>query len=156
MWADYLAGTYLRGEMTQLSQNTTYILSMLHWLESDEGTRDRIPERTTDLDELDWLMSWYAAQCDGSWEHGSGVKIETLDNPGWYLRIDLADTPLMDREFIPIAHDLESEVSWWSCKVENGQFVAACGARDLKSVVAVFRDWAVRTEVSDPPADGSG
>jgi len=48
---------------------------------------------------LDWLMSWYADQCDGDWEHQYGVCIETLDNPGWTLTIDLIGTPLADRSF---------------------------------------------------------
>ena len=50
-------------------------------------------------DPLKALMEWYAAQCDGSWEHDYGIKIDTLDNPGWYLEIDLTDTPLQDVPF---------------------------------------------------------
>jgi len=34
------------------------------------------------------LQAWYVVQCDGDWEHTYGVKIETLDNPGWMLRVD--------------------------------------------------------------------
>jgi hypothetical protein len=41
---------------------------------------------------LVWLQGWYAAQCDGDWEHERGVKIETLDNPEWAIRIDLEGT----------------------------------------------------------------
>ena len=37
---------------------------------------------------LDWLMNWYSAQCDEDWEHQYGVKLETLDNPGWSLIIE--------------------------------------------------------------------
>jgi hypothetical protein len=33
-------------------------------------------------DLLEWLMRWYAAHCDGEWEHTYGVVIDTLDNPG--------------------------------------------------------------------------
>lgn len=43
---------------------------------------------------LEWLQDWYLQQCDGEWEHFYGVKIETLDNPGWYIEIDLNDTTL--------------------------------------------------------------
>jgi hypothetical protein len=28
------------------------------------------------------LEAWYASRCDGEWEHGYGISIETLDNPG--------------------------------------------------------------------------
>ena len=43
---------------------------------------------------LEWLQDWYLKQCDGGWEHEYGIKIETLDNPGWKVIIDLAYTEL--------------------------------------------------------------
>ena len=38
------------------------------------------------------LRDWYAAQCNGDWEHMNGVKIHTTDNPGWWVQIDLDGT----------------------------------------------------------------
>ena len=38
------------------------------------------------------LEEWYARQCNGDWEHHYGVRVETIDNPGWRVRIDLAET----------------------------------------------------------------
>ncbi|WP_203237204.1 Imm53 family immunity protein [Streptomyces gilvosporeus] len=35
------------------------------------------------LDPLSSLTAWYTSQCDGGWEHEYGIRIETLDNPGW-------------------------------------------------------------------------
>jgi hypothetical protein len=32
---------------------------------------------------LSRLSTWYQSQCDERWEHSFGLKIETLDNPGW-------------------------------------------------------------------------
>lgn len=32
---------------------------------------------------FEWLQKWYKSQCDGDWEHEYGIKIETVDNPGW-------------------------------------------------------------------------
>jgi Immunity protein 53 len=32
--------------------------------------------------------------CDGDWEHSSGVSIGTIDNPGWSLDVELAETNL--------------------------------------------------------------
>ncbi len=43
------------------------------------------------------------AQCDGEWEHDYGIKIETLDNPGWLVSIDLLGTDLEDKSFPTIA-----------------------------------------------------
>lgn len=43
------------------------------------------------------LMEWYGSNCDGDWEHTFGVKIETLDNPGWAIAINLTETDLEGR-----------------------------------------------------------
>lgn len=43
---------------------------------------------------MQFLQAWYASQCDGDWEHGEGVRIATLDNPGWELMVDLIGTAL--------------------------------------------------------------
>ena len=54
-----------------------------------------------DLDQssLSWLQGWYMSRCDGDWEHTWGVRIDTLDNPGWTVRIDVAETNLESRPF---------------------------------------------------------
>ena len=33
------------------------------------------------------LEDWYADLCNGDWEHTGGIKIETLDNPGWCITV---------------------------------------------------------------------
>jgi len=53
-------------------------------------------------DELSWLQQWYSAQCDGEWEHGSGITIETLDNPGWSVEICVEGTELASAPFEPV------------------------------------------------------
>ncbi|MBG6154573.1 MAG: Imm53 family immunity protein [Roseibium album] len=35
------------------------------------------------------IEKWFAANCDGDWEHQGGLTIKTLDNPGWSVRLDL-------------------------------------------------------------------
>ena len=51
---------------------------------------------------LDWIANWYISQCDGRWEHFYGIKIDTLDNSGWGVEIDLSDTDLIDKPFTNI------------------------------------------------------
>ena len=48
---------------------------------------------------LDWLQSWYENNCDGDWEHLFGVTIETWNNSGWKVKVDLEDTYLEDKNF---------------------------------------------------------
>jgi hypothetical protein len=93
-------------------------------------------------DSLNWLVDWYARHCDGEWEHSYGIKIRTLDNPGWRLEIDLTGTVLENLPFHEIRHNYDDDVSWWTCFLHDKSFHAACGARDLASVMDVFREWA--------------
>jgi hypothetical protein len=53
---------------------------------------------------LTWLMQWYLDECNDDWEHSYGVKIDTLDNPGWTLKIDLRETDLLGRPFKRVEH----------------------------------------------------
>lgn len=89
-------------------------------------------------DGLEWLMSWYRAACDGDWEHQYGVRIGTLDNPGWFLEVDLTETPAehrtLQRSLIERAED-----DWYVCETKDGKFVGHGGPGNLKEIIAVFR-----------------
>jgi hypothetical protein len=87
------------------------------------------------------LQRWYSAQCDGDWEHGFGVRIETLDNPGWMVTINLKDTPLETVVF-PEVHDLDDEREWLDCKVADCEFRGAGGPHMLGVIVETFVRWA--------------
>jgi hypothetical protein len=56
------------------------------------------------LDDLEWLEHWYATQCHGDWAEDRGVMIESLDNPGWMLRVDLRGTELEGRMTDVLVH----------------------------------------------------
>ena len=99
-----------------------------------------------ELDHIVWLTAWYAAQCDGDWEHSYGVSIETLDNPGWSVKIDLQDTDQEDKSFDTVAVNMEASDSdpaerWHHCKVVENRFEAASSVHDLLTVIGVFRAW---------------
>lgn len=95
------------------------------------------------MQELARIQSWYASQCDGNWEHSYGLRIETLDNPGWHITIDLHDTELAARSFEPVVRGAEvGEGDWVYCKVESGQFVGSGGTGSLAEILAVFLSWA--------------
>ncbi|MFE9809303.1 immunity 53 family protein [Streptomyces sp. NPDC005548] len=97
--------------------------------------------------ELDWLQRWYAAQCDGDWEHEWGVRIATLDNPGWTVDIDLEDTSLAGRPYAGI-HLRRSESDWVITKVSDKVFEAACGPLNLSELLGLFREWAASVEAN--------
>ena len=90
---------------------------------------------------MQWLQQWYADHCDGDWEHGSGVEIGTLDNPGWRLCVNLAGTELADSSF-PRLEAERTEADWLHCWVAEGKFQGACGPHNLLKMLDVFRHWA--------------
>jgi hypothetical protein len=101
-------------------------------------------------DHITWLMDWYLSQCNDDWEHQYGVSIDTLDNPGWSLTVDLNETPLAGRPFTPIYENvaeadalpgLDADVGWMIAKVEDNKFKAFGGPRDLPRLIQAFRVW---------------
>ncbi len=89
---------------------------------------------------IEWLEDWYLNNCDGDWEHSYGIKIGTLDNPGWTISFDLNGTILEDINFSTI--DIErSDNDWIYCKVEENIFKAAGGPKNLKEMLSIFKDW---------------
>ena len=94
------------------------------------------------MDVLDWFARWYEAQCDGDWEHGSGPSINTIDNPGWSLKVDLARTSCDGRVLDRVTHNYGHETDWWTCWTEANTFHGAGGPLHLRSLLETFREWA--------------
>jgi hypothetical protein len=90
---------------------------------------------------LIWLLNWFHEQCDGDWEHGNGIRIGTLDNPGWYLTISITGTECETKEFQGIFIE-RSEDDWFHCFVQEGKFEGPCGLFNLPEVLKIFRAWA--------------
>jgi hypothetical protein len=72
-------------------------------------------------DALARLQSWYARQCDAEWEHGCGISICTVDNPGWSVRIAVVGT---SAEGVPIptyrsADYDENDADWVECRLSD-------------------------------------
>jgi hypothetical protein len=86
------------------------------------------------------LEQWYFSHCDGRWEHQYGVDIGTLDNPGWRVKIDLAGTKAENRTLERVKLE-RTETDWLQYWVENRQFHAACGPRNLSETLNSFCDW---------------
>src|SRR5687768_6594353 len=83
------------------------------------------------------LQRWYRAQCDGDWEHSYGIKIETLDNPGWEINVDLRDTRWEDfRRPLEIVE--RSEGDWIHTKWTDACFNGAGGAGNFEELIERF------------------
>ena len=90
---------------------------------------------------LQYLQSWFQAQCDGFWEHGSGITIQTLDKGGWMVTIDVAGTPLEARLMTPVRRE-RNEKDWIVCSVEYGKFQGEGDLAKLGEILEVFAAWA--------------
>jgi hypothetical protein len=89
---------------------------------------------------LSALEKWYAGQCNGVWEHGPGVRINTLDNPGWRVHIPLRETKKQDATLARVALN-RSQDDWISCWVEKQEFQFACGPKNLSEGIDIFLRW---------------
>ncbi len=95
-------------------------------------------------------MRWYSENCDGDWEHQYGVSVTTMDNPGWDVKIDVAETILCDlqvqeeyegprtpMELLPaIGYDVHFD--WYKIWIEGGMYRAYCSPRRLGFVLDRF------------------
>ena len=97
--------------------------------------------------DLSWLQGWYRAQCNGTWEHGQGVKIDTLDNPGWSVEIDLKGTPLEHVPMEKVVRD-NGHDDWIRLEVKEGQFLGHGDASKLTVIIAAFHRWGGSVETS--------
>ncbi|MDZ4687168.1 MAG: immunity 53 family protein [Planctomycetaceae bacterium] len=99
------------------------------------------------MDLLSRLQKWYATQCDGEWEHQSGIQIQTLDNPGWMITINLVGTELHARPFQGISEGVDKgnhpvRPRWIHCSLQNGVWQGASDETQLTRLLEVFLNWA--------------
>ncbi len=90
-------------------------------------------------DIIEWLSNWYLSNCNGDWEHSYGITIETLDNPGFSVEIDLSETPFSELvyEYTIIEN---SETDWLSYKIENSVYYGCGDPLKLKDIIHKFKN----------------
>jgi len=93
------------------------------------------------MSELLLLQKWYARHCDGDWEHSYGMKIDTLDNPGWMLTVDLVDTGLSGSS-LPSSRIDRSDIDWIQCEVSSDTYIACGGVFNLQEIIGQFLEFA--------------
>ncbi len=92
---------------------------------------------------LKWLERWYRSKCDGEWEHGSGVRIDTLDNPGWSVFVDVG--PAVDGTLVDVDRN---SGDWVYCEVKDNRFCGYGGPGNLVDILTAFRAWVEASEQS--------
>lgn len=87
---------------------------------------------------LSWLQKWYHSNCDGDWEHEYGIKITTLDNPGWRIEIDIQNTDWEDITIMPQVFDNGND-DWYSIEISKGAFIAYGDTSKLDFLIEQFK-----------------
>ena len=99
------------------------------------------------MNALTRLQDWYSRQCNGEWEHSSGISVQSSDNPGWWVKIDLVGTPLESLAFPEISEGVDAQrfalsPDWMSCRSEDGVWHGAGDETKLERILEIFLAWA--------------
>jgi hypothetical protein len=96
-------------------------------------------------DIVEWLQRWCKEQADGEWEHGHGVNIHTVDNPGWWISIDLTDTEYEDIYYEAPTVEI-SDTDWYFYRFEKKKFTASGDLSKLEFLLCKFREQLEKTK----------
>jgi len=94
------------------------------------------------MNSLRRLAYWYMKQCNGDWEHSYGFTIDTLDNPGVSVSIDLRDTSLESVPFEEKKEKYETSDEWMICMRTADKFEGRGAASRLEDIIDEFLRWA--------------
>jgi Immunity protein 53 len=95
------------------------------------------------------LAQWYTRQCDEEWEHHQGISIESCDNPGWWVKVNLKGTSLETVPFELVANNVDAAgfqqgPRWLSCHVADGVWNGGGDETTLEQILELFLSWAER------------
>jgi Immunity protein 53 len=92
------------------------------------------------MDNLEWLEAWYQRQCNGEWEHRLGMQLQTLEDPGWHLTINLSGTSAANARPQRLSFDTPCG-DWIDCSIGGERFEGQGDPRKLEQIIGVFRHW---------------
>ncbi|MCI1946396.1 Imm53 family immunity protein [Clostridium luticellarii] len=87
---------------------------------------------------IEVLQEWYKNISKSS--ISTGIQIETTDNCGWCVCIDLFDTAYETKNFDTVCVR-KSDDNWFKCIKENGLFKGCGGIQNLEDILNVFYCW---------------
>jgi hypothetical protein len=97
---------------------------------------------------IKWIQQWYISQCDGDWEYEFGVKIQTLDNPGWNIKIDIVNLEFNKNIAWKIIENSNND--WFGYKIHDNYFEASGDYHKLEFILQLFKDFIEKGEKSLP------
>ena len=88
---------------------------------------------------IEWLTDWYRSECNGDWEHTYGIQIDTIDNPGWSLKIDLLETSHEGKKMSMKL--LNSDNDWYDINSNGEVFTAFGDISKLSFLIGAFKEF---------------
>lgn len=96
--------------------------------------------------QLDWLNRWHATQKTSSTR---GVELEALSDGSWKLSVPLDQSAVSARPFSPVKVR-RTETNWLQCKIEENEFQATAGPRNLAEALNILRKWSDESKEQEP------
>jgi hypothetical protein len=93
------------------------------------------------MDTVSRLCAWFERQSVNEWHEDHGVKIDTLDNPGWSMKVDLKGTSLQKKVFQEFRIE-RSDRDWVFARKNAEVFEVFGGPRNLNEMIEKFLLWA--------------
>ncbi len=93
------------------------------------------------------LQNWYMMQCNNEWEKRFGIRIDTIDNPGWSVRIDLTGTNLEDEKFEDLRIDIAND-NWFLVWIKDKTFQGGGAPQNLIDLINAFLTWVDQSTLS--------
>jgi hypothetical protein len=91
------------------------------------------------MENIEWLNNWYTSNCNGDWEHTYGIRIVTLDNPGWSFKADIIDT-VHEGKTLAIK-ELGKDDDWYTAHCDGDLFEAFGDTTKLGLLITLFKDF---------------
>lgn len=85
-----------------------------------------------------WLQTRFKAQCDGQWEHRHGFKIETTDNPGWWVTLEFNTSIDLTQCILP-RKEYRAADDWLETKIEAQRWMGAGDPGKLEALLKLAK-----------------
>lgn len=90
-------------------------------------------------DGIAWLEQYLIDHANGEWEHDFGITIQSSDNPGWLVKIDLSGRAMEPLNRDPIINVRRSESEWITISKKDQSLIGTCGPANLDELLLNMR-----------------
>jgi hypothetical protein len=99
---------------------------------------------------INWLQNWVFQNCDGKWGKINRIFLRNIDNPGWLLTLQLANSRY-ENKHVPKMKIDRTENDWCHCFIDDEKFVDTGGPCNLNEMLNYFKDFVEDVkEVNNP------